>query len=69
MFGVPDPVWSHYILSLGDGDKFLCVGCFNLIAKLTDCGEFARRHGGAVMLADMRPDAPEGSEARARWDA
>ena len=53
MFKVPDDVWRHYILSLGNGERLLCVDCFNVIAKLTDDGVYAREHGGAIMFADL----------------
>jgi hypothetical protein len=45
MFMVPDRVWRHYILSLGDGDKRLCLDCFKLIVRLTDDGRYMRKHG------------------------
>jgi hypothetical protein len=48
-FMVPDDVWQHYILALGDGDKMLCLECFKLIAQLTDGGAYAGEHGGATM--------------------
>jgi hypothetical protein len=51
-FNVPDDVWQHYILSLGDGNPLLCVDCFNFIAELTDGGEYARKHGGPIMNGD-----------------
>jgi hypothetical protein len=44
-FEVPDRVWRHYILSLGDGDKVLCLDCFKLIVRLTDDGRYMRKHG------------------------
>jgi hypothetical protein len=53
---------------LGDGEKLLCVHCFNLIAELTDGSSSAKKHGGAIMLKEIKADAPEGSKARKRWD-
>jgi hypothetical protein len=67
-FDVPDDVWQRYVISLGDGDKMLCICCFNLIAELTDGSAYAREHGGAVMLKDINPDAPASSAGRARWE-
>jgi hypothetical protein len=46
MFIVPNQVWRHYILSLGDGDKMLCLACFKRIVKLTDGGRYMHKHGG-----------------------
>jgi len=66
-FDVPGDVWRRYILSLGDGNPVLCIDCFNFIAELTDGGAYAREHGGAIMLKDIKPNAPPGGEARARW--
>jgi hypothetical protein len=60
-------VW-HYVLRLGDGEKLLCVHCFNLIAELTDGSAYAKKPGGAIMRKEIKADAPEESEARKRWD-
>ena len=43
MFHVADEAWKFYVLSLGEGDKFLCVDCFIFIAELTD-GSALLRH-------------------------
>jgi hypothetical protein len=67
-FDVPDKVWKRYVLSLGGGEKLLCIDCFNLIAELTDGGKYLAKHGGAVMLADIKEDAPSGSPGRLRWE-
>jgi hypothetical protein len=50
MFDVPNEVWWHYILALGQGDQFLCRDCFEFIAELIDGGAFAREKGGAVWI-------------------
>ncbi|MBL6082485.1 hypothetical protein JMJ56_31455 [Belnapia sp. T18] len=68
MFDVPNKVWAHYVLALGEGDQWLCFKCFETIADLIDGGAYAREHGGAVMLRNIKPNAPEGSEGRKRWD-
>jgi hypothetical protein len=52
MFMVPDRVWRHYILSLGDGEKMLCLDCFKLIVRLTDGGRYMRKHGEPRMLRE-----------------
>lgn len=60
-FNVPDAVWQHYILSLGHGDKLLCIDCWHLIIDATDGAAFASEHGDAIMLVDMTDQAPPGS--------
>jgi hypothetical protein len=51
-FHVPNEAWQFYILSLGHGEKMLCVDCFNLIAEMTDGSACLRRHGRPIMLGD-----------------
>lgn len=68
MFDVPDRVWAHYVLTQSEGDKWLCLKCFETIAELIDGGAYAREHGGALLLRNVRADAPEGSEGRKRWE-
>lgn len=52
MFHVADEAWKFYVLDLGDGDKYLCVDCFNVIAELRDGGACLRRYGAPIMIDD-----------------
>jgi len=67
-FNVPDDCWHYYVVRLGQGEKLLCVPCYQTIVNLIDGGAFASQHGPLVMQDDMRADAPLGSPGRVRWE-
>jgi hypothetical protein len=67
-FNVPGAVWCHYI-ELGRRDEIVCLDCWEEISTLIDGRAYERQNGIAILLSEIREDAPPGSEARQRWAA